>query len=158
MQPRRGLDFAGKGLTIADVERHIAAGRRVASINVWRSIDTAQPIRRDPLALCEAASVCADDKVPFAITCPDVALVEAHVLARACETHRWLHWPAMEADECLLFVSGDTAGAWPSVPHTSFSFTEPRAADDDAGSTPPPPRRSIEARVFVLFGVEGEAG
>jgi hypothetical protein len=53
----------------------------------------------------------------------------------------------MVSDECLLFVSGDTAGLWPSVPHASFALPHTSAIEH-------PPRRSIEARVFVLFRVD----
>ena len=38
--------------------------RRFAFINVWRSIAADQPVRRDPLAVCEPRSVCEEDKVP----------------------------------------------------------------------------------------------
>ena len=83
--------------------------------------------------------------MPFQIVCPDVAFAEAHILADDSSAHRWYAYPEMRDDECLVFVSGDTAehAAWPAVPHTSFD--DPRTTADD------PPRRSIEARVFVLF-------
>lgn len=137
-----GADFAAAGLSRAAVERHVADGRRVASVNVWRST-ASRPVRRDPLALCEPRSVRAAERVPFTLACPDVSFAEAHVLAGGSERHRWWHYPEMVRDECVLFVSGDSAGRWPSVPHTSFAH--PATAADD------PPRTSIEARVFVLF-------
>eukprot|EP00966_Prymnesium_polylepis_P080617 1867995-Prymnesium_polylepis.1 len=61
----------------------------------------------------------------------------------------------MVRDECLLFVSGDTAERWPYSPHTAFESARTRPDD--------PPRRSIEARVFVLlepdlFGRKGARG
>ena len=61
----------------------------------------------------------------------------------AAQEHRWHYFPGMRRDECLLFVSGDTAGGWPSVPHTAFAH--PTTTADD------PSRRSVEARVFVLY-------
>ena len=82
--------------------------------------------------------------MPFRIHCPDVQLEETHVLPTRAEEHEWFYFDAMTHDECLVFVSGDTDGSWPAVPHTSFADAE-RALEDD------PPRRSIEARVFVLF-------
>lgn len=136
-------DFSSKGITSADLHRRIAAQERVASINVWRSIDAVHPVRRDPLALCDPRTVQPAEKVPFLIDCPDVRLVEAHVMPDHSDAHQWYCFPEMERDECLLFVSGDTAELWPSVPHTAFS--DPRTTAGD------PPRRSIEARAFVLF-------
>lgn len=130
-------------LTRADVHRHVHAGARVVSLNVWRSTDRMQPIRRDPLAICHPKSVPESERLPFAIMCPDVTLVEAHVAAANARAHDWWHFPAMTADECLIFVSGDTHAKWPAVPHTSFAH--PATQPDD------PPRKSIEARVFVLF-------
>tara|TARA_B110001452_G_scaffold254666_1_gene246431 strand:- start:320 stop:1339 length:1020 start_codon:yes stop_codon:yes gene_type:complete len=136
-------DFAAAGLSASDLERCMAA--RVMSVNVWRSIDAHHPVRRCPLALCDPGSLTkpADELVPFEIHCPDVSFAEAHVLADGADAHEWYHFPEMRQDECLVFVSGDTAGAWPAAPHSSFD--DPRSTDAD------PPRRSIEARVFVIF-------
>ena len=137
--------FASKGLSQgADLERCLAS--RVVSVNVWRSIDFHHPVRRCPLALCDPGSLTApaDELVPFEICCPDVSFAEAHVLADGREgSHRWVHYPRMCHDECLLFVSGDTAGRWAAAPHTSVD--DPRTTASD------PPRTSIEARVFVIF-------
>ena len=123
------------------------------SVNVWRSIDRRNPVRRCPLGLCDPASLArpAEELVPFEIVCPDAAFAEAHVLVNGCAEHRWVFYPEMRDDECLVFVSGDTAGrrGWPAVPHTSFD--DPRTTASD------PPRRSIEARVFVLFERETES-
>ena len=123
------------------VLKHIERRGRVVSLNVWRSIDASRPIRRSPLALCEPASVRSEEIVPFAIVCPDAKVVESHVTWS--NRHRWWWWPEMVRDECLCFVSGDTAEELPAVPHASFEH--PNSVEDD------PPRRSIEARVFVLF-------
>ena len=86
--------------------------------------------------------------MPFVLRSPPDVIerphAESHVLDSA--RNRWWFYPAMTRDECLLFVSGDTAERWPSVPHTSFAGAA-SAADG-------PPRASIEARVFVLFGDE----
>ena len=51
-----------------------------------------------------------DELVPFEIVCPDVAFAEAHLLSTpAAHRHRWYVYPEMTVDECLIFVSGDTA-------------------------------------------------
>ena len=134
------------GLAPTDIRRHVEAGRRVVSLNVWRSIDASHPIERDALALCDPRSVRVDDRVPFMLRCPDVEFSEAHVLADHAAEHAWYCYPRMTHDECLLFVSGDTAERWPSVPHTSFAGNSAEAR----------PRRSIEARVFVLFDDESD--
>lgn len=128
-------------LSAPDLERCMAA--RVMSVNVWRSVDAHHPVRRCPLALCDPRSLQADELVPFEIHCPDVSFAEAHVLADGADAHEWYHFPEMRQEECLVFVSGDTAGSWPAAPHSSFD--DPRFTDAD------PPRRSIEARVFVIF-------
>ena len=137
------MDLGAHGLDAADVRAHARGGGRVASVNVWRSVDRAAPIKRSPLALCHPRSIGAAERVPFAIHCPDVELVEAHVSPDRAAQHEWFSYPEMRHDECLLFVSGDTAEQWPAVPHTAY--TSPSATAHD------PPRRSIEARLFVLF-------
>lgn len=137
-------DFVSHGLsTEADLRRCL--GSRVVSVNVWRSIDRREPVRRNPLALCDPGSLRApqSELVPFEIVCPDTAFAEAHLLAAHASSHRWYIYPQMAHDECLLFVSGDTAGRWPAAPHTSVD--DPRTTAHD------PPRNSIEARVFVIF-------
>lgn len=159
-------DFESKGLSRCDMERwcgNAATRGRVLSVNVWRCIDIEQPVRRCPLAVCDPASLnVAEEQVPFVIRCPDVELTEAHFLspergrgAEGAESaavegsqHRWYSFPEMVHDECLLFLSGDTEGSVTAVPHTSFE--DPRTQPHD------PPRRSIEARVFVLFSPESE--
>lgn len=142
-------DFAAKGLSRdADMPRCLAS--RVVSVNVWRSIDAKSPVRRCPLALCDPTSLAApaDELVPFEIHCPDVRFAEAHVLADGSAAHRWYVYPEMTSDECVIFVSGDTAARWPAPPHSSVD--DPRTSPTD------PPRKSIEARVFVLFEEEEE--
>jgi len=136
-------DFAAKGLRDADLERCLAS--RVLSVNVWRSIDRQHPVRRCPLALCDPGSLMApgDELVPFEIRCPDVSFAEAHLLVDGAPRHRWYVYPSMGHDECLVFVSGDTAGRWPAAPHTSVDDLRTKSSD--------PPRNSIEARVFVIF-------
>ena len=136
-------DFAKKGLAAtAEFERCMSC--RVVGVNVWRSIDAEQPVRRCPLALCDPTSLTLPDEVvPFQICCPDVEFSEAHLLADGASAHRWYYYPQLRHDECLLFITGDTAGLLPAVPHTSF--------DDPRTSATDPPRRSIEARVFVIF-------
>ena len=135
-------DFGAKGLSReADLPACLAS--RIVSVNVWRSIDRQHPVRRCPLALCDPESLAADELVPFEIRCPDAAFAEAHVLADGAAAHRWYHYPQMRHDECLMFVSGDTAERFPSAPHTSVDLPGTTSSD--------PPRNSIEARVFVLF-------
>lgn len=137
-------DFAAKGLAAPeDLERCMAS--RLLSVNVWRSIDPHHPVRCYPLALCDPGSLADPTRelVPFAIHCPDVSFSEAHLLAGRAAAHRWYYYPEMRHDECLVFVSCDTSESWPAAPHSSFD--EPRTADWD------PPRKSIEARVFVVF-------
>ena len=74
---------------------------------------------------------------------PESATSSSKPSLSAAQEHRWHYFPGMRRDECLLFVSGDTAGGWPSVPHTAFAH--PTTTADD------PSRRSVEARVFVLY-------
>ena len=136
-------DFAAAGLSQeSDLQRSLSS--RVVALNVWRSIDRHHPVRRCPLILCDPSSLSpAKELVPFQIHCPDVSFAEAHVLADGASAHRWYLYPHMDYDECLLFVTGDTSGLWPAVPHTSVE--DPRTTSSD------PPRTSIEARVFVIF-------
>jgi len=116
---------------------------RYAIFNVWRPING--PVEQWPLAVCDMQSMRPADFVEAELKWPHrtgYVCAVRHSLA-----HRWLHVPAMDVDEALVFKCYDSAGR-PGAPrfgaHTAF-----------ADPTSPPdarPRESIEARVIALYG------
>ena len=115
--------------------------RRFAVIQVWRAIN--QPIQSNPLAVCDARSVSADDLMVAERRYPH--RVGQTYRLRHNPKHRWFYFPQMRRDEALVFKVYDSEqqGRARFTPHTSF--------DDPA--TPPgaPPRQSIEARAFAFY-------
>lgn len=118
---------------------------RFAVINVWRSIRG--PVRRMPLALCDARSIAQDDLVA-------TDLVYEGRTGEVYQTafnpdHRWYYFPEMARDEALLIKCYD------SMEDGRARFTAHTAFDDP--TTPPdaPPRESIEARTLVFFSPNG---
>jgi hypothetical protein len=113
---------------------------RVQVINLWRPIRG--PLRDTPLALCDAASVAANDLVASDLIYPN----------RNGETysvkfnpgHRWFYFPEMTADEALLLKCYDSAtdGRARFAPHTAFA--DPTTPKDAL------PRESIELRTLVF--------
>jgi len=117
--------------------------RRVAEVNVWRSI--AGTIERAPLAVAEAPSIAFEDLIATDIVYPNRERVgEIYEFAHKPE-HRWTYFPDMTADEVLLLKSYDseTDGRSRFTPHTAF--------DDPNTPADARPRESIEVRAFLFF-------
>ena len=115
---------------------------RFAIIQVWRAIN--QPIRANPLALADAASVAIEDLLIAERRYPN--RVGQTYRLRYNPAHRWFYFPEMRRDEALVFTVYDSAGDGRArfTPHTSFDLPDARAGM--------PPRQSIEARALVFFG------
>jgi hypothetical protein len=137
---RQILESAGR-LDLAD--------RHVAFINLWRPI--IGPVLDNPLAVCDASSVAAEDLVKTEIQHfgEENARVPRHTgeiySVRHSPRHRWFYFSAMQPDEILLLKGYDSRpdGRARFVPHTGF---------DDPDRPPTAiPRESIEARALVIF-------
>jgi hypothetical protein len=141
--PRRKhqiLEAAGR-LDLAD--------RHGAFINLWRPI--VGPVFDNPLALCDAGSVAAEDLVKTEI----LHFAEGNSRSprhtgeiysvRYSPRHRWFYFSAMRPYEILLLKCYDSRadGRARFVPHTGFEHP-----DCPPGATP---RESIEARALVIF-------
>ncbi len=124
-------------------------GREYAFVNLWRPI--VGPVLDNPLAVCDAASVAADDLVETEIQHFGEADLETprhrgYVYSvRPNPAHRWFYVSTMQPDEFLLLKCYDSRGAGHAryMPHTGFRNP----------ACPPvyTPRESIEARALVLF-------
>lgn len=125
-------------------------GHDFALVNLWRPI--VGPVLDTPLALCDAASVAADDLIVTDIHHFAEGDVEtpAHrgmiYGLRHNPAHRWFYASAMETGEVLLLKCFDSRqdGRARFMPHTGF-------ANPDC-PTEFVPRESIEARTLVVFG------
>ena len=116
-------------------------GRRFAFINLWRPI--AGPVLDTPLALCDAASMSADQFVVSQLIYRD-RVGETYAVLPA-DGQRWLYFPQMTPDEALLIKCYDSAtdGRARFTAHTAF--------DDPTAPADAPPRESIEARTIAFF-------
>lgn len=115
--------------------------RRFAIINVWRSI--AGTVRSAPLALCDASSVQASERIAVERRAKD--RVGELQLALYSPRHRWYWYPAMTMNEAVLIKTYDSATDGRTRFTIHSAFTDPTAAPDS------PPRESIETRCFVFF-------
>jgi hypothetical protein len=122
----------------AEAERLLR--HRFAAINVWRPIRG--PVKRTPLALCDAQS----------IQCGDLVATDLILRDRRSETyrltynvdHRWYYFPEMQQEEAILIKCYDSdAGRARFTAHAAF----------DDPNTPPdaPARESIEVRALLFF-------
>ena len=125
---------------------------RWAIINVWRPI---KPIFKDPLAVCDARSVCDDDMIPVVSTMPpkgsgqyaSVSAGEGFELfyKKYHSDERWYFVDTMQPEEVMMIKifdfmkDGKTARR---CPHSAF--TNPDTQHDVT-------RESVEVRSLVFF-------
>jgi hypothetical protein len=125
------------------------ADHNFALINLWRPI--IGPVLDTPLALCDAASVAAEDLIVTDIHhfAEGDVTTPAHrgmiYGLRHNPAHRWFFASAMQPDEVLLLKCYDSRqdGRARFVPHTGFQ--NPACPEEFV------PRESIEARTLVVF-------
>ncbi len=135
--PKRARDALGADT----VDRVLAAGGRIAQVNVWRPITG--PVRRTPLALGDAASIGRGELVATDQVFPD-RVGEIYQVAYA-PGQRWYWVPQMQRDEVVLIKGWDSLedGRARFAPHGAFALPE---QDPQA-----PARESIEARCYLTF-------
>jgi hypothetical protein len=122
---------------------------RVIAINFWRPLfDTPE---REPLAVCDARTVAADDLMELRLFGYGHEGYSWHEIGidvfevAASPDQRWYYYSDMTPDEVLLMKSYDSLGViGRGCPHASF--TNPSA------SPALPFRRSIELRVLCYVG------
>ncbi len=135
--PRRARDILGA----EEVDVVLAAGGRLAQVNVWRPITG--PVQRAPLALADADSIQARDLIATDQVFAD-RVGEIYNLAHAPD-QRWYWAPEMTRDEVLLIKGWDSLddGRARFTPHSAFQIPDqdPKAA----------PRESIELRTYLVF-------
>ena len=123
-------------------------------INLWRTVYMDGPLRHLPLAVCDPASVEADDVVSSALVgFTPTGKPTRQLSLRYNPAHRWSWFPGMTRDEVLAFkvfetFKDDRRPGLQTCFHTAF---------EDPGAPPDAPeRQSCEHRVSV-FIFEGQA-
>jgi hypothetical protein len=125
--------------------RPLSQARRYAHYNVWRVLSP--PPQDVPLAVCDARSVAAEDRVPadavFDIKDAPRWSFEGLVI-RFNPAQRWSYFSAMTPREALVFKTCDSDAAQPhSVPHSAFN--------DPGCPADAPPRSSVEMRAIAYW-------
>lgn len=122
---------------------------RVVALNLWRPLFNTS--EREPLAVCDARTVSADDLLELMVygyghtgySWHDIGISVYEVASSPKQ--EWYYYSNMMPDEVLLIKSYDSRGViGRGCPHTSF--TNPTAP------SPAPTRRSIELRVLCYVG------
>jgi hypothetical protein len=119
------------------------------SINFWRTTNMAAPLRHMPLAVCDPASVAADQVIQFAMKgiAPEGRVAHTMGLCHSPE-HLWYYYPGMTGDELLAFkifqcLKSDPAPRGATCFHSAFEHP------DTPGDAPR--RQSCEHRVQVFL-------
>jgi len=136
--PQRVRDLLAPGDAAAALER------RFAIIQVWRAI--ADPIRRDPLAICDARTLEPGDLIASERRYPD-RVGETYQIAHN-PAHEWVYFPEMRRDEALVFKVYDSAT------DGRARFTAHSAFEDPTSPAGAGPRQSIEIRTLAFFDDE----
>jgi hypothetical protein len=121
--------------------------RGLVWIDFWRTTNMSGPLEHMPLALCDAASVEANDVVPVGMVGIAPEGRESHHLSlRFNAAHRWHYYPRITTDELLAFK---LAEFWktPTPVRNCFhsAFHHPDTPEDAEK------RQSCEHRVGVLL-------
>ena len=126
------------------------AGADFAWYNAWQPFDHA--VRKNPLALVDAASLAAEDIIDYQYTgyanvrrqpSDQPAMQSKSAIPARNPAHRFYYVSGMDVDEVLFFKQLDTRRRGGACPHTSF--------DDPSSPADAPPRRSIETRLMAVF-------
>jgi len=130
-------------LPTADVDT--LCKQHFALVTVWRNISD-EPVKRFPLALCDARSVSDSDRLYYEIIQPIYSDREVENFSlRVNPSHKWYHYPGLTKDECVVFRQHDSL-------HPELKPVFHTAVDDSADTSDAPLRESIEARALLFFG------
>jgi hypothetical protein len=121
----------------------------VMSINFWRTTNMDGPLLHMPLAVCDPASVAADEIIQFAMTgiAPEGRVTHTMGL-RYSPDHLWYYYPRMTGDELLAFkifqcMKADAEPRLATCFHSAFEHPD---TPEDAQK-----RQSCEHRVNVFL-------
>ncbi|CAJ1375038.1 unnamed protein product, partial [Effrenium voratum] len=122
--------------------------KRWIFVNVWRNISE-EPVQRNPLAACDAATCALDDLIVFEIRYAD--RIGENYFARYSEQQRWFYFPRMEKDEVMLLKCWDSRGAGFHNGPAPATFSLHGSFEDLAPPPDAPDRESIEVRLVAFF-------
>lgn len=123
-----------------DEAEALLAGR-VAVVQVWRPINA--DVVRSPLAICDAASLSAEDLIATERRHQN-RVGEIYSIAYN-PAHRWYYFPQMTRNEALVFKCYD------SVDDGRARYTAHGSFEDPATLADAPPRESIEVRTLAFW-------
>lgn len=117
--------------------------RRMIQINVWKPIKG--PVKRSPLAFCDAQSIQPENLIATEIHFTDTDHIGEIFALRKNQQQRWFYFSDMTEDEIVLIKGYDTLkdGVARFTPHTAFEYK-----DQDPQA---PARESIETRTFAFY-------
>lgn len=132
------------------VQEALAGKRRFALINVWRSIDTENPVEELPLACVDSSTSTQKDLRKLQIHYPDRIGENYFVVPNS--QHQWCYFPQMIHSEAMLIKQWDSRGAFalgresgPGTFAIHSAFFDPTSDEKSA------PRKSIEVRCAVIW-------
>ena len=144
------LDFAPQAMqgwldkTLAAQNRELQPYSRIQLFQAWRCVSPGP--QDSTLAICDGGSVPSSDGVVVDSITGPVEIPGNRWDSRMCRfrgSHRWYYMPDMEPDDLILFKGYDSA--MPDAMNAMHS-----AFSNPLGQTGIP-RRSIEARIFVVY-------
>jgi len=119
------------------------------TLDFWRTTGMAGPLKHMPLALCDPASIDADDIIPTALEgiAPGGGLTY-HVSLAHNGGQRWYYYPDMEPHEVLVFKLFQLMRNRDGQPYCACFHS---AFEDPGAPANVQPRQSCEHRVSVML-------
>ena len=138
------------------VEEANSGKRRFALINVWRNIDSDNPVQEFPLGCVDAKTVPYEGLKTLFIHYED--RVGENYFCSYNPSHGWFYFPEMTYKEALLIKQWDSHGSFaqskPDVERSTFAIHS--AFVDPTSPERPAPRKSIEVRCAAIWDKESD--
>jgi hypothetical protein len=131
----------------------LAGKRRFSLINVWRSIDTKNPVEERPLACVDSGTVVKNEDLRKLYIHYADRVGENYVVAFRPQ-HNWCYFPKMTHDEAMLIKQWDSKGSFALYGvggNGRATFAIHSAFLDPTSAENAPPRKSIEVRCAVIW-------
>ena len=125
----------------------VPEGRHFALFNVWRGTIPGREIELGPLALCDSATVSADDIVYadcLRRTEPRTRVIDCRLIHDPGQS--WYYYPRMQPCEALIFKQYDSRQENAGARHVFHSAFQDPTVREDA-----PLRESVEVRVLAVL-------
>lgn len=125
---------------------------RYAIVSVWRSLDEADPVMRDPLAFADPRTVSQSSALEYAVRHLSHTGVRSALPSEDAGNNHWYYYPEMTHNEALVYKVYDSASNECLFRSAFEAPAQKNLSQNNVLNLPD--RRSIETQVLVVFQPE----